>query len=916
DWHPILDELIKSYPFIESKPGWGMTYIDDDSKEPRTNTPPPSHEKEKAPVSEKSLKDTIKAFFLVEAYRKHGHISADLDPLNATQKRGHESLDPKFFGFTDADFAHPIFVNGLFGKDYMTLSDLVFELQKTYCAKIAVEYSHLSNEKEKNWFKNKFESPAPSYSNEQKKWILENLTKAEFFEKTIHVKFPGAKRFGLDGGESLIPGLLHFMNKKAKTSVQEFIFGMPHRGRLSILCNILKKSYRSIFAQFEGMSPIPLDIDASSDVKYHLGHSSDVLLNGKEVHLTMLPNPSHLEAVNPIVLGKVRAAQNHIKDTKRAQVLGILLHGDAAFAGQGIVSETLLLSKLDGYKTGGILHVVVNNQIGFTTFPEYSRASTHSTDIAKAVDAPILHVNGDDPEAVLQAFEIAADYHSEFASDIVIDFVCYRRFGHNEGDEPVFTQPKMYTFIKNHTTVRAHYEELLERKGVLTKDETQIIRDNISLKLQEEYEAAQKIKAANQSAEPKADWMEGEWKSIKSELSPQNIQESVKTGVDVAILRALGLKSLTPPESFNLNSKIIRQWEQKRNVLNTGQGVDWALAESLAFATSLLEGHNVRLSGQDSERGTFSQRHAIITDQENEKPYLSLNHLQSGQAKCEIINSPLSEFGVLGFEYGYSLKAPNDMVLWEAQFGDFANGAQVMFDQFISSSQMKWLRLSGLIVLLPHGFEGQGPEHSSARLERYLQLCAQNNMIVANCSTPANYFHILRRQVKAKYRKPLILMTPKSLLRHTLCVSSLKEMGSNTTFSTVISDALPTPKIKKIVLCSGKVYYDLLEARQKENIESVALIRLEQFYPFPDDALLETLKVYPKVPVVWCQEEPENMGAWHFLDRRLESVLTKWSGELMRPLYVGRPASASPAVGLLSTHKLEQEQLIKAALHV
>ncbi|CAO5674537.1 MAG: 2-oxoglutarate dehydrogenase E1 component [Holosporales bacterium] len=906
DWHPILEELLKSFPFSESKPSWGMAFLEKENDTKNT----PAKPQEKNSISEKSLINTAKALSLVQSYRTYGHLFACLDPLKITKEIHHPDLDPKNHGFTENDFSDPIFVNGLFNKDYMPLNTLIFDLQKAYCGNLTAEFMHLPMTLQK-WFINRFETPLKPFKNEKKKWILEHLTRAEFFEKTIHVKFPGAKRFGLDGGESLIPGLHHFIALASKTTYQEIVFGMSHRGRLSVLTNVLNKSYTSIFAQFEGLPAIPQDIEASSDVKYHLGHSSDITIDGKKIHLTLLPNPSHLEAVDPIVLGKVRAVQDSLKDNDRKKVMGILIHGDAAFAGQGIVAETLLLSKLEGYQTGGIVHIVVNNQIGFTTLPKYSRPSSNCTDIAKSVDAPILHVNGDDPESVLKAFEIALEYHTEFSSDIVIDLICYRRYGHNEGDEPLFTQPKMYATIKNHQTVRAQYEAELEGKGILTKDDTQTIKDTVTLKLQAEFEAAQKLKTQKQSAESKADWMESSWKDLKPELSTQKLLEPVKTGVDIAILRALGLKSLTPPQNFNMNSKIERQWEQKRDVLKTDQGIDWALAESLAFATSLLEGHYVRLSGQDSERGTFSQRHAIITDQETEEKYLSLNHLQSGQAKCTIINSPLSELGVLGFEYGYSLEAPNAMVLWEAQFGDFSNGAQVMFDQFISSSEMKWLRLSGLTVLLPHGFEGQGPEHSSARLERFLQLCAQSNMIVANCSTPANYFHILRRQVKAPYRKPLILMTPKSLLRHAHCVSSLKDMGSGSSFLPIINDTIAQANAKKIVLCSGKIYYDLLEARQNLQNDAVALIRIEQFYPFAEDALLEILKKYPKVPVIWCQEEPQNMGAWHFLDRRLEKTLTIWRGELTRPLYIGRPEAASPAVGLLSHHKEERQKIIE-----
>jgi 2-oxoglutarate dehydrogenase E1 component len=906
DWVPILEDLSKNFPFVEKKPSWGMSFSKDVKSFQKELSEPAQKN-----ISEDEFLNTARSLALIQAFRHFGHLGKSQDPLGLEKTKYVTELDFKSYGFKDADLSKTVFVNGFMDNQSMVLSDLLFHLKKIYSSSFTVEYSHIQNSDEREWFVQKIEGDEKTFSADEKKEILKDLTKAEFFEKIVHVKFPGAKRFGLDGGESLIPGIEALLRLKAKKEMCEVVFGMAHRGRLSVLTNVFNKPYRSIFSQFEGMSAIPDDMNASSDVKYHLGYSTDRVIENKKIHFTLLANPSHLEAVNPVTLGKIRSEQDLLKDEERKKVLGILIHGDAAFIGQGVVFESLNLSCLEGYKTGGTIHIIINNQIGFTTFPEHSRSTTYSSDTAKYIEAPILHVNGDEPEDVLRAFQMACDYHSTFGKDVVIDLICYRRFGHNEGDEPAYTQPLMYKKIQSHPSVRSQYEKYLLQKGYLNQEEAQTIQDDVQLKLQSEFNEAQKDKNNQLPADKKADWLADEWKNIAPVQHDEKLLEPVKTGVDIAILRALGLKALSVPHDFNLNSKILRQWEQKRNALNKGEGIDWALAESLAFATSLLEGHKVRLSGQDSERGTFSQRHLVVTDQENGNKYTSLNHLQSGQAYCEAINSPLSEFAVLGFEYGYSLASPNNLVLWEAQFGDFANGAQVIFDQFISSSEMKWLRLSNIVVLLPHGFEGQGPEHSSARLERFLQLCAENNMIVANCSTPANYFHILRRQLKALYRKPLILMTPKSLLRHPLCVSTLKDMGTQTSFLPVISDKLAADDIQKIVICSGKIYYDLLEKRQKEDNKTVALIRLEQFYPFPEKALLDALKQYKKAPVMWCQEEPENMGGWHFLDRRIEKVLTEWAGELMRPLYMGRKEAASPAVGLLSRHKSEQEEIVR-----
>lgn len=908
-WIPVLEKLSMEMA-SEVQPTWGEKLQKADLYAKNNTTDINQSLKES---SFQDLKNTANVLFLIRSYRVRGHIKAQLDPLSLKLLEDHPDLDPKTYGFKAEDFHKPIFVNGCFGHDFLPLHDLIEKLNKAYCGNMTLEYMHIQDLTEREWFQARMETEQFSLNEQEKKDILIRLTKAEFLEKFLHTKFPGAKRFGLDGGESFIPGLLYLIDKKAQQGVQDIAIGMAHRGRLSTLAHVLQKSLRSIFSQFEGLSSLPHGINASSDVKYHLGFSNDIICHGQNVHLSLLANPSHLEAVDPVVLGKVRAKHDLFGDSTFKKALGIVIHGDAAFAGQGVVPETLGMCALEGYKTGGTIHIIINNQIGFTTMPLHSRSCPYSSDIAKFIQAPILHANGDDPESVIKAMDLACAYHEKFGHDVVIDIFCYRRFGHNEGDEPKFTQPIMYKAIENHETVRTIYEKKLENEGILTAQDAQVIRDNETLLLKNEFDFVQNAKQKEKSLETKADWLEGQWKKLKSSVDDQELLKFIKTGVDIQTLRAIGIKSFDVPERFNLNTKIERQWQQKRDALTKGEGIDWSLAERLAFASLLIEGHPVRLSGQDSQRGTFSQRHALVVDQDTEEKFVGLNHLQKGQKNFTVLNSPLAEFSVLGFEYGYSLANPNALVLWEAQFGDFANGAQVIVDQFLSSAEMKWLRLSGLVMLLPHGFEGQGPEHSSARLERYLQLCGDNNMIVANCSTPANYFHILRRQLKAPYRKPLILMTPKSLLRHRECVSNLQEMGSKSIFQSVIADQLGVGLAKKIIFCSGKIYYDLLAHRNLHNITDVALLRLEQFYPFPEKDILNALKGYDHVPVVWCQEEPKNMGAWQFLDRRLESVLTKWAGKLMRPIYVGRKEAASPAVGLLSEHLKEQSEIVDAA---
>ncbi|MGB1547389.1 MAG: 2-oxoglutarate dehydrogenase E1 component, partial [Alphaproteobacteria bacterium] len=676
------------------------------------------------------------------------------------------------------------------------------------------------------------------------------------------------------------------------------------------LANVMKKPFAAVFTEFQGNASHGDDFQGSGDVKYHLGASADREFDEKTIHLSLTSNPSHLEIVDPVVLGKTRAKQAQRKNETRDQVLSILMHGDAAFAGQGLVPESLELGDLQGYRCGGTVHFIINNQIGFTTSPKFARGTPYPSDIAKGIQAPIFHVNGDDPEAVVHVAKIATEFRQEFHRDVIIDMFCYRRFGHNESDEPAFTQPLMYKAIAAHPTTREVYAKKLVTDGELTEEEAQGIYDNCMKALEADFEAAQQYKSN------KADWLEGAWRGLG--LATDGKRRG-KTGVPIETLREIGEALVHVPEGFNANRKLVRQLQAKRKMFESGEGFDWATAEALAFGSLLHEGIPVRLSGQDCTRGTFSQRHAAFVDQETEAKYYPLDHLKEGQAPFEVLDSPLSEAGVLGFEYGYTMAEPNALVLWEAQFGDFANGAQVVIDQFVASAESKWMRMSGLVMLLPHGFEGQGPEHSSARLERYLQLCAEDNMQVANCTTPANYFHILRRQIHRNFRKPLILMTPKSLLRHKRAVSRLEEMGADSTFHRVLADEtklLAASKVKRAVFCSGKVYYDLLEEREKRGIKDVALLRVEQLYPFPADTIAEELRKYPSADVVWCQEEPKNMGAWTFLDRRFEDVLSEIKHEAARAKYIGRKEAASPATGLLRKHNQEQAELVDEALTV
>ena len=745
-------------------------------------------------VSDEAIKravlDSIRALMIIRAHRIRGHLVADLDPLGMRDQTPHPELDPKTYGFTEADMDRPIFIDNVLGLQIASMRQIVDIVRRTYCGTFALQYMHISDPEQSAWLKERIEGYGKeiTFTREGRKAILNKLVEAEGFEKFLHVKYMGTKRFGLDGGEALIPAMEQIIKRGGALGVKEIVIGMPHRGRLSVLANVMGKPYRAIFNEFQGGSFKPEDVDGSGDVKYHLGASSDRTFDDNTVHLSLTANPSHLEAVNPVVLGKVRAKQDQLGDTERHQVLGILLHGDAAFAGQGVVAEGLGLSGLRGHRTGGTIHIVVNNQIGFTTAPHFSRSSPYPTDIALMVEAPIFHVNGDDPEAVVHAAKVATEFRQKFGKDVVIDIFCYRRFGHNEGDEPMFTNPMMYNRIKKHKTTLQLYTERLVQDGLIPEGEIEDMKAAFQARLNDEFEAGKEYKPN------KADWLDGRWSHLNREGEDYQRGE---TAIKPKTMKEIGKALVNAPQNFVLHKTVARLLETKQEMFDTGQGFDWATAEALAFGSLLTEGYPVRLAGQDSTRGTFSQRHSGLIHQESEERYYPLNNIREGQARYEVIDSMLSEYAVLGFEYGYSLAEPNALVMWEAQFGDFANGAQIMFDQFISSGESKWLRMSGLVVLLPHGFEGQGPEHSSARLERFLQMCGQDNWIVANCSTPANYFHILRRQLHRSYRKPLILMTPKSLLRHKLCISdapiSPKGPRSTVFYGMMHKRVIPTP---------------------------------------------------------------------------------------------------------------------------
>ena len=870
---------------------------------------------------QQATRDSVRALMMIRAYRMRGHLHAKLDPLELEAKKDHEELHPSSYGFVDADWDRKIFIDFVLGLEYATIREMLAILRRTYCSTLGWEFMHISTPAEKSWIQARIEGPDKeiAFTREGKRAILNKLVEAEGFEKFIDVKYTGTKRFGLDGGESMVPALEQIIKRGGALGVQEIVFGMAHRGRLNVLAQVMGKPHRAIFHEFKGGSYAPAEVEGSGDVKYHLGASSDRTFDGNNVHLSLTANPSHLEIVDPVVLGKVRAKQDQLGDTdERIKVLPLLIHGDAAFAGQGVVAECLGLSGLKGHKTGGSIHFIINNQIGFTTYPRFSRSSPYPSDVAKMIEAPIFHVNGDDPEAVVFAVKVAVEFRQLFHKPVVIDMFCYRRFGHNEGDEPSFTQPLMYKKIRQQPTTLEIYSKKLIAEGVITEGEAEKMKADWRARLEAEYEAGQAYKPN------KADWLDGRWAGLKAVASTQDDARRGETGASIALLKEIGRKLTDVPADFNAHKTILRFLENRRKAIDTGEGIDWATGESLAFALTLNDGNRVRLSGQDVERGTFSQRHSVLIDQENERRYKPLSHIREGQGRYEVINSMLSEEAVLGFEYGYSLSEPNALTLWEAQFGDFANGAQVLFDQFISSGERKWLRMSGLVCLLPHGYEGQGPEHSSARLERFLQMCAEDNMQVANCSTPANYFHILRRQLKREFRKPLILMTPKSLLRHKRAVSRLDEMAEGTSFHRILWDdaqylkgekikLAKDSKIRRVVLCTGKVYFDLYEDRERRGIDDVYLLRVEQLYPFPLKALVNELSRFKNAEIVWCQEEPKNMGSWTFVEPYLAWVLEQTGAKVKRPRYVGRPASAATATGLMSKHLVQLQAFLDEA---
>jgi 2-oxoglutarate dehydrogenase E1 component len=867
---------------------------------------------------ERSTIDSVRAIMMIRAYRIRGHLIADLDPLQLQEKHHHPELNPETYGFKKEDRNRKIFLDKFLGLEYATVNEILEILLKTYCSKIGIEFMHMSDPEEKKWIQERIEGKGKeaNFTSEGKKAIFKKLVEAEGFENYCHTKFVGTKRFGLDGCESLIPALEQIIKVGGGLGVKEVKIGMPHRGRLNILANVIQKPFKKIFKEFSG-DPGPDTAGVSGDVKYHLGASADRDFNGNNVHVSLTANPSHLEAVNPVVLGQTRAKQFFHNDPQRVKVVPILLHGDAAFAGQGIVAECFAMSGLKGHNTGGTIHIIVNNQIGFTTSPSFARSSPYPSEVAKMVQAPIFHVNGDDAESVVYCARIATEYRQKFKRDVVIDIICYRRFGHNEGDEPSFTQPLMYKKIRAQATTLTIYGNQLIQEGVLGKEEFQNEKDNFKKFLDTEFETS-KSYIPNQ-----IDWFTGSWSKFTTEIGSD--RRGI-TGVDLDLIHKAGEKICNLPANLNSHSTIKRLFEAKKKMFETGKGFDWATAESLAFGTLLLEGYPVRFVGQDSSRGTFSQRHAGVLDQDTGEKYYPLKNLSSNQGQFEIIDSFLSEFGVLGFEYGYSISSPETLVLWEAQFGDFANGAQIIIDQFITSGEKKWTRASGLVMLLPHGYEGQGPEHSSARIERYLQSCAQENLQVVNCTTPANYFHLLRRQIHRTFRKPLIVFSPKSLLRHKKCVSEIEDFLPENSFHRILPDHADFPEynliklakdedIKRVVLCSGKVYFDISEKRETIRNPKVQLLRIEQLYPFPVKKLASFLKRFKNADeFIWCQEEPENMGAWSFVEKYINWTLDSVGAKSKKVQYVGRKPSASTATGYLKKHVQQQDEIISKVL--
>ena len=905
----ILDDLNGPSWSPEKKIQKSKSYLIDNKKNKDVN------EDLNLSSAKEASKDSVRAIMLIRAYRIRGHLIANLDPLSIQKKEEHPELIPETYGFSKKDYKRKIFLDGVLGLQYADLNQILDILKRTYCSAIGYEFMHMGDPEEKAWIRNRIEGQEKDivFTQNGKKAILNKIIQAEGFEKYLHVKFVGTKRFGLDGGESLIPALEQIIKRGGNLGAKEIKIGMPHRGRLNVLANVMGKPFRAIFSEFFGKS-VNASKDFEGDVKYHLGASSNREFDGNSVHISLTDNPSHLEAVNPVVLGQVRAKQFFHKDKDRKKVIPVLMHGDAAFAGQGIVAECFAMSGLPGHNIGGTIHIIVNNQIGFTTAPRFARSSPYPSDVAKIAQAPIFHVNGDDPEAVVHCAKIATEYRQKFNRDVVIDMVCYRRFGHNEGDEPSFTQPIMYRKIKSHPTTLTLYGKRLSAEGLTSYEKLQKEKVEFKQYLEKEFDISKSYKS-------ELKWFDGAWSRFKPGLGKDKRGVS---GVERGKLEKIGKKIFTIPTNFNAHKTLKRVFELRKEMLNAGK-LDWSSAESLAIGTLLTEGFSVRLSGQDSGRGTFSQRHAILRNQENHDRYIPVNNIEKGQMKFEVIDSLLSELAVLGFEFGYSLSEPETLVLWEAQFGDFANGGQVIIDQFITSSESKWGRASGLVLLLPHGYEGQGPEHSSARLERFLQLCAGENIQVVNCTTPSNYFHVLRRQMHREFRKPLIIMTPKSLLRHKRCISNISEFTSRSSFHRVLEDDAykkenklitlkKDSKIKKVVMCSGKIYYDLVEAREKNKKDKVIFVRLEQLYPFPAKTLANVLKRYKNAEFLWCQEEPKNMGAWNTVRNYIERTLEIINIKDINVKYVGRKASSSTATGNANKHLAQQKEILEKIL--
>ena len=857
-----------------------------------------------------STLDSIRTLRLIRAYHMNGHLTANLDPLNLSKKEYHPELDYKSYGLTDNDLDKEIFIDGSFGLESAPLNKIIKILKETYSSSIGVEYLYIQSPDQKKWIRERIEEVRNKtiFTHEGKKAIYNRLVESELFEQYLDKKFLGTKRYGIEGGESMIPGIEQIVKQACLAKVENIFIGTAHRGRLTLLSTVLGMPYKSILSKFQGYQNDPNEVMGSGDVKYHLGVSSDREFEGKKIHISLVPNPSHLEAVDPVVIGKVRAKQTQLKDKTNDKVFGLLIHGDAAMAGQGIVAETFAMSQLVGFRTGGTIHFVINNQIGFTTMPQYGRSAPYCTEIAKMVQAPIFHVNGDDPEAVVHVCRIATEFRNKFKVDVVVDMFCYRRSGHNEADEPSFTQPLMYQAIKNHqTTVKIYEKRLLEEK-ILTNEESKKIKTNFKNFLDKESESAKSYKPN------KADWLEGDWTGLSTaSFDARKGLTSVKENDLLKIGKAIH----QIPIDFNAHKKIKKIYKDRLTSIHEGKNIDWSTAESLAFATLLNEGYGVRLSGQDTGRGTFSQRHSVLYDQINEKRFVPLRHFTKKQGYFEIIDSFLSEYGVLGFEYGYSQSDPKTLVIWEAQFGDFANGAQTIIDQFITTGERKWLRMSGLTLLLPHGHEGQGPEHTSSRLERFLQMCAEDNIQVANCTSPANYFHILRRQLHRNFRKPLVILTPKSTLRHKKNVSSIDYFINGSTFHRVLRNEITKEKEKKInriIICSGKLYFELQDHIEELQKENVFILRLEQIYPFPYDVFSKELKRFTDCEIIWCQEEPKNMGAYGFVKRRIESVMKNINVKQEKLLYVGRRAAASPATGVFDRHVANQKNILRLAV--